>query len=112
MKHHIKHMAIAGGAILAVLLALRVDARSAVQYAILLSCPLGMIGMMFMMNKGHGGHDHGAKDDDHCAGHEEGSGDASSNPHQEGFAVSSGYPNPDHDVPQRPLTRENHERLP
>jgi hypothetical protein len=111
MKHHVKHMAIAGGAILAVLLALRVDARTALQYAILLSCPLGMIGMMFMMTKGHGRHDHGEKDDGHCGGHEEGSADARI-PHQEGFPVSSGYPNPDHDVPQRPLTREDHERIP
>lgn len=61
MKHHLKHMGIAGGAILVVLLLLKVDLRTALQYAILLACTVGMVGMMFMMNKGgHGEHDHHA----------------------------------------------------
>ncbi len=56
MKGHLKHMLIAGGAILAVLVVLRVDLRAALPYAIALACPLGMI---FMMRGSHG-HDHGA----------------------------------------------------
>lgn len=103
MKHHLKHMAIAGGAILVVLLLLRVDLRTALQYAILLSCPLGMVAMMFMMNK-NGGHDHGHGDGgpaqdagahDHCgAGH----GTVDANGHGQA------------NVPPQ-LTRENHERI-
>ncbi len=51
MKHHLKHMAIGGAAVFAVLLLLTVDLRTAVTYAILLACPLGMVGMMVMMNR-------------------------------------------------------------
>jgi hypothetical protein len=59
MKHHLKHMVVGGGLLLAVLLVLKVDLRSALTYAALLACPLGMVGMMVMMNRrGHGGHEH------------------------------------------------------
>jgi hypothetical protein len=110
MKHHLRHMAIGGGLILAVLLALRVDLRTALTYALLLACPLGMVGMMVMMNKqGQGGHDHGADGHDqgaggheHCGGHEHGSTSTPADAHQHLNA-------PDADLP---LTRENHERLP
>ena len=45
MKHHLKHMAIGGGLILAVLLALRVDLRTALTYALLLAFPMGTVGL-------------------------------------------------------------------
>lgn len=106
MKHHLKHMAIGGGLILAVLLVLQVDLRNALSYAVLLACPLSM---MLMMKGGHGhgagGHDHGASDHEHGAnGHVHGA----SNPEHATFAE----PQPD-EAPQsgRPLTRENHERI-
>lgn len=100
MKHHLKHMAIGGGAILAVLLLLRVELGTALQYALLLACPLGMVGMMFMMdrNKG-GGHQHGAGCHDTDAGASQ-----SSTAHQHGAAT------PEAEGENR--TRENHERIP
>lgn len=66
MKHHLKHMAIGAVVILAGLLAFGVDLGQALPYAILLACPLGMVAMMFFMNR-RGGHDHGATGQD--AGH-------------------------------------------
>lgn len=54
MRGHLKHMAIGGGAILVVLLVLGVDLRAALPWALLLACPLMMVGMMFMMNRNHG----------------------------------------------------------
>lgn len=57
IKHHLKHMAIAAAAILALLLALGVDLAGALRYALLLACPLGMAAMVFMM--GRGSHQHG-----------------------------------------------------
>ncbi|MBN9375700.1 MAG: hypothetical protein J0I40_09970 [Cellulomonas sp.] len=106
MKHHLKHMLIGGGAIFAVLLLLRVDLRTALTYALLLSCPLGMVGMMFMMNKGgHGEHDHGAGGHDHCGGGHQQEGTTSSTGHET-------HQHTDHTLPEVPLTRENHERIP
>lgn len=58
MKHHLKHMAIGAVVILAVLLAFGVNLGQALPYAILLACPLGMVAMMFFMNR-QGGHNHG-----------------------------------------------------
>ena len=58
MKGHLKHMLIGAGAILAVLLVAGVDFRQALQWAILLACPLMMVGMMFMMNRKGGSHEH------------------------------------------------------
>ena len=58
MKGHLKHMIIGAGAILAVLLVAGVDFRQALQWAILLACPLMMVGMMFMMNRKGGSHEH------------------------------------------------------
>lgn len=63
MKAHLKHMLIGGAAILAVLLAVGVDARQALSWAVLLACPLMMVAMMLMMGRGHrapaeGGHQH------------------------------------------------------
>ncbi len=85
MRHHLKHTAFGGAAVLVVLWLLGVDLRTAVLYAFLLACPLGMVAMMVTMNKS--GHDHGAG-----GGHE----------HQH-----------DHlPLPQASLTRENHERIP
>ena len=57
MKGHLKHMLIGGAAILAVLLVAGVDLRQALPWAVLLACPLMMIGMMAMM--GRGGMSHG-----------------------------------------------------
>ena len=111
MKHHLKHMLIAGGAILAVLLVLRVNLSAALPYAIALACPLGMIFMMKGMN-GHGGHDHGA------SGHQHGTSEV---PTQGPTADAHDHHGHDHGAPgtsaagttqpREPLTRENHERI-
>ena len=118
MRHHLKHMAIGGTAVLAVLLLLRVDLRTALVYALLLACPLGMVGMMFMMNKGgHGEHDHGAGGGhEHCGGHQHGADATFHDEHQHGAVPTSGDEHEhEHEhrlLPQSPLTRENHERIP
>jgi hypothetical protein len=58
-------MAIGAAAVLVVLLIAGVNPGAALRWAVLLACPLGMVGMMMMMNRhgseqeGHG-HDHGA----------------------------------------------------
>lgn len=111
MKHHLKHMLIAGGAILAVLLVLRVDLSAALPYAIALACPLGMIFMMKGMN-GHGGHDHGA------SGHQHGTSEV---PTQDATTGAHDHHGHDHGATgtsaplatqvREPLTRENHERI-
>ena len=66
MKGHLKHMLIGGGAILAVLLVAGVDFRQALQWAVILACPVMMMVMMTMMNRkgGEQEHDHGSA---HCA---------------------------------------------
>jgi hypothetical protein len=56
IKHHLKHMAIAAAVVLALLLAVGVDLSGALRYALLLACPLGMLAMMLVMGRGHGGH--------------------------------------------------------
>jgi H+/gluconate symporter-like permease len=64
VKHHLKHMAIAAVAIVVVLAIVGVDLGQALRYGIILACPVGMIGMMFMMGKNQDGaaaHQHGAK---------------------------------------------------
>ena len=64
MKGHLKHMLIGGAGIFVVLLVLGVDLASAGQWAILLACPLMMVGMMWMMGRGQGGHGgHGVAQD-------------------------------------------------
>ncbi|HEY3548881.1 MAG TPA: DUF2933 domain-containing protein [Propionicimonas sp.] len=75
MKGHLKHMLIGGAAILAVLLVAGVDFRQALQWAVLLACPVMMMGMMVMMNRNGGSHGHDAGDS-HCAG-----GDAKADAH-------------------------------
>ena len=67
MKGHLKHMLIGGGAVLVVLLLVGVSVRDALPWAVLLACPLMMVGMMFMMSRGMGAkggatHQHGP----HC----------------------------------------------
>lgn len=52
---HLKQMLIGGVAILAVLLLAGVPLATAAQWAVLLACPLMMVGMMLMMGK-HTGH--------------------------------------------------------
>jgi hypothetical protein len=54
MRHHLKHMAIAAAIVLVVLAVAGVDLGQAFRSAAILACPLGMIGMMFMMG-GHRG---------------------------------------------------------
>jgi hypothetical protein len=100
MKHHLKHMAIGAGAILAVLLLFRVELGTALPYALLLACPLGMVGMMVMMDRSKGGgHQHGAGCHDADAGASESS-----------TALQPDAPDPAADGESR--TRENHERIP
>ena len=89
MKHHLKHMAIAGGTILVLLLAFGVDLGKALPYALLLACPIGMVVMMGMMSR-RGGHDHAAH----------GSGESAATTPAPGAR------------PGLEITRENHERLP
>lgn len=58
MKGHLRYMLFGGAGIFVVLLVIGVDASNAGLWAILLACPLMMIGMMAMMARGqeHGGH--------------------------------------------------------
>ncbi|EYR62784.1 hypothetical protein N866_05365 [Actinotalea ferrariae CF5-4] len=56
MKGHLKHMLIGGAVIFAALLVAGVDVGNAGLWAILLVCPLMMVGMMWMMSRGHAGH--------------------------------------------------------
>jgi hypothetical protein len=51
---HAKHMIIGGVVILAALLLFGVPLSTALQYAVLLACPVMMIGMMAFMNHGSG----------------------------------------------------------
>ena len=51
LKHHLKHMAVAGGAILLVLVIAGVDLGQALRWAILLACPIGMVAMMAYMGR-------------------------------------------------------------
>ncbi len=51
---HLKHMAVGAAVLLAGLLAFGVPLSTALQYAVVLSCPLMMIGMMLFMNHGNG----------------------------------------------------------
>ncbi|NKY10829.1 DUF2933 domain-containing protein [Cellulomonas hominis] len=93
IRHHLKHMAIGAVVVLALLLAFGVDLSRALPYALLLACPLGMIGMMFFMGRGNGhGHEghHGPNTQGH--GHDR--------------AVDAEPP------VGGGLTREDHERIP
>lgn len=60
MRHHLKHMAIGAAAVLAILFVLWVDLGTALRYAALLACPVGMVVMMLAMGRRGGGHHHGA----------------------------------------------------
>lgn len=66
MNHgnHLKHMLIAGGAVLAGLLIFGVPTGSALLYAAALACPLGMVAMMYVMGRDHQG---GSGTADHTA---------------------------------------------
>lgn len=66
MKGHLTHMVIGAVAILAVLLVAGVDLGAALRYALVLACPLGMLGMMVMMNHKPG--DQGADHQHHSSG--------------------------------------------
>lgn len=55
MRHHLKHMAIAAAIILVVLAVAGVDLGQTLRSVAILACPLGMIGMMFMMTGHRGG---------------------------------------------------------
>jgi len=93
IKHHLKHMAVGAAVVLALLLAFGVDLSKALPYALLLACPLGMVGMMFFMGRGSG---HG---------------------HEDPHGPSAHGHNHDEVVDAAPpagggLTREDHERIP
>lgn len=60
MRQHFTHMAIGAAGVLAVLLVLRVDLGTALRYAALLACPVGMVVMMLLMGRRGGGHHHEA----------------------------------------------------
>lgn len=91
MKHHLKHMIIGGAVVLVALLAFGVDLGRALPYALLLACPLGMFGMMFMMNR-QGGHNHAGHDAD-----------------GKGSSCHEEKPAPGQVAPR---TRDDHERIP
>ncbi|SDL12271.1 Protein of unknown function [Tessaracoccus oleiagri] len=57
-KGHLKWMAILAGALFLVMLALGKPVSEAFSYAVVLACPLMMVGMMFggHGHAGHGGH--------------------------------------------------------
>lgn len=54
LKHHLKHMAIGGVAIVGVLAIAGVDLGQALRWGILLACPIGMIAMMAFMGRHRG----------------------------------------------------------
>ena len=56
LRHHAKHMVIGGAAVLVLLLAAGVTMGEAARWALLLACPVGMIGMMWFMGR-HVGRD-------------------------------------------------------
>lgn len=58
MGAHVKHMVVGGVGILVLLVILGVNFPQALIWALLLACPIGMIGMMWFMNRSSGhGHD-------------------------------------------------------
>lgn len=70
MRAHLKHMIVGGIAVLALLVALGVSFPRALTWALLAACPIGMIGMMWLMGRQGGGHGHGhgSHSDDHHHG--------------------------------------------
>lgn len=71
MKTHGKHMLIGGAGIVVLMLALGTGWQSAVTWGLLLACPLGMMAMMWFMDReGSGGHQHGGQETaDHGTNH-------------------------------------------
>lgn len=57
--NHVKHMLIAGGGLLVVLIVAGVPLGTALPYAVALACPLMMVAMMLMMGRGRAGGGHG-----------------------------------------------------
>lgn len=99
MKHHLKHMLIAGGAVLAALVVFQVDIGRALPLAVALACPVGMLFMMKAMggNTQSGGHQHGQT---HMPTQKP---DTETHGQENGAVAASG--------PSAPLTRDNHERI-
>jgi hypothetical protein len=84
MKGHLKHMAIGSAAVLVVLLIAGVNPGAALRWAVLLACPLGMVGMMMMMNR----HGSGQADHDHEHGAHVGGDHAAAPEHTEAQATT------------------------
>ena len=61
LRAHLTHLAVGGIGLLALLVMFGVRFPQALTWALLLACPLGMMGMMWFMGRnGHGhGQDHG-----------------------------------------------------
>lgn len=76
---HLKGMALISGGVFVVLLLLGKPAGEALSYAVLLACPLMMVGMMF---GGHAGHGASRDDSEHEAhtGHLPGAGSRDPDP--------------------------------
>ena len=76
LKHHVKHMVIGAAVVLVALIALGVNLGEALMWAVLLACPVGMIGMMWWMGRQH---EDGGEADGHAHDHH---GSASTVPEQ------------------------------
>lgn len=63
--NHVKHMLIAGGGLLVVLIVAGVPLGTALPYAVALACPLMMVAMMGRGQSGHAGGGHGEADAHH-----------------------------------------------
>jgi hypothetical protein len=59
--NHLTHMLFGGAGILALLLFEGVPLGTALTFAFVLACPLMMVAMMFMMNRGNDGHGGGGR---------------------------------------------------
>ena len=70
MKHsgagHLKGMALIAGGAFVVLLLLGKSPSEALSFALVLACPLMMVGMMFGGHGGHGGNENNAGHDGHA----------------------------------------------
>jgi hypothetical protein len=103
---HLKGMALITGGAFVVLLLLGKSAGEAFSYALVLACPLMMVGMMFGGHGGHGGH--GGSEDD--AGHDDHAGHSGTRDPEADLGARPAVPGDARimDVPARSQRTEGH----